>query len=82
MASVGCDEQIAHGFSPTFKIQGKVYHRIGSLRPGTGEQPKFAQLYFHDTNHDAENPLGYNPHLNLPISLSCYFLMEQMDTPQ
>ncbi len=67
LASIGCDEKVVHGFSPTFKIQGKVYHRIGSLCPNDGETPKFAQIYFHDTDHEAENRLKHNPHLNLDI---------------
>jgi len=43
------------GFRPTFKIQGKMYHRIGSLLPTAGEQPKFAQLYFHDSDFELHN---------------------------
>ena len=37
MASIGCDEAVIDGFNPTFKIQGKVYHRIGSLLPTASE---------------------------------------------
>ncbi len=36
------------GFSPNVKIQGKIYHSIGSLFPETGDQKKFAQIYVHD----------------------------------
>ena len=32
----------------TFKVQGQVYHRIGSLRPQPDEQEKFLQIYFID----------------------------------
>ena len=66
LASIGCDEKLLHGFNPTFKIQGKIYHRIGSLTPQDGEIPKFAQIYFHDTDHEAENRLFHNPYLDLP----------------
>lgn len=39
------------GFRPVFKIQGKVYHLIGSLLPPeTSDQPKFAQIYFTGSN--------------------------------
>lgn len=34
------------GFMPTFRIQGQVYHRIGSLLPLPGAQPQFLQIYF------------------------------------
>ncbi|KAL3643547.1 hypothetical protein CASFOL_014362 [Castilleja foliolosa] len=40
---------------PVFKLQGQNYHRIGSLLPIEGEQPKFAQLYIHDTTNEISN---------------------------
>jgi hypothetical protein len=47
MTSFGCTKEIREkGFMPTFKIQGQVYHRIGSLLPVQGEDPKFLQIYF------------------------------------
>ena len=56
LASLGCGQEIKHqGFSPTFTVRGKIYHRIGSLLPQDGESPKFAQLYFHDTDHEIGN---------------------------
>ena len=36
------------GFNPSFRIQGQVYHLIGSIVPTQGESPKFAQIYFID----------------------------------
>ncbi len=30
---------------PTFKVQGQVYHTIGSVLPITGEEAKFLQIY-------------------------------------
>ena len=32
----------------TFKISGQLSHKIGSLLPFPGEQPKFSQIYFMD----------------------------------
>ena len=32
----------------TFKIQGQLYHQIGSLLPAEGNEHKFAQIYFLD----------------------------------
>ena len=34
------------GFNPSFRIQGQVYHLIGSIVPTQGESYKFAQIYF------------------------------------
>lgn len=34
------------GFIPTFKIQGQVYHRIGSVLLSYANEPSFLQIYF------------------------------------
>ena len=53
MTSFGCSEITMAGFNPTFRIQGQVYHLIGSIIPTEGESPKFAQIYFID-NQDSK----------------------------
>ena len=53
MTSFGCSEITMAGFNPSFRIQGQVYHLIGSIVPAEGESPKFAQIYFID-NQDSE----------------------------
>lgn len=35
-----------NNFETTFKIQGQVYHKIGSLMPMPNDYPKFLQIYF------------------------------------
>lgn len=35
-----------NGFMPTFKVQGQIYHQIGSLLPMPEEDSKFLQIYF------------------------------------
>lgn len=37
-----------NNFMPTFKVQGQVYHQIGSLLPLPEENPQFLQIYFMD----------------------------------
>ncbi|XP_067931940.1 uncharacterized protein [Watersipora subatra] len=47
------------GFNPNFKVQGQVYHLIGSLLPIPGEQPQFLQIYFMgDQQAEAEHRRG------------------------
>ncbi|KAL5262078.1 hypothetical protein ACHWQZ_G007688 [Mnemiopsis leidyi] len=58
LASLGCSEIRQPGFNPTFTVQGKMYHRIGSLLPAEGESAKFAQLYFHDTENAVSNRMN------------------------
>ena len=41
------------GFNPSFRIQGQVYHLIGSVMPTLGESAKFCQIYFID-NRESE----------------------------
>jgi hypothetical protein len=43
------DESIKRSTRPySFRIQGELYHKIGSLCPAKGQHPQFAQLYIHD----------------------------------
>ena len=55
MTSIGVHEaEIPGNGPPTFKIQGMIHHRIGSLLPLNNQQPRFMQIYFYD-NNDATN---------------------------
>ncbi|GFX89244.1 OTU domain-containing protein [Trichonephila clavipes] len=36
---------------PTFKVQGQVYHRIGSLMARANQKPSFLQIYFMGDDH-------------------------------
>ncbi|KAI5434866.1 hypothetical protein KIW84_021620 [Lathyrus oleraceus] len=40
---------------PNFRIQGQSCHRIGSMLPMPGQNPRFAQLYLYDTENEIEN---------------------------
>ncbi|KAL6552444.1 hypothetical protein OROHE_007808 [Orobanche hederae] len=42
----------------TFRINGQNYHRIGSLLPKQGAQPRYAQLYFFDTQNEVRNRMS------------------------
>ena len=47
MTSFGASNDVCEpGFMPTFKVQGQVYHRVGSLLPPSDGQHKFLQIYF------------------------------------
>ncbi|GFU70908.1 helitron_like_N domain-containing protein [Trichonephila clavipes] len=51
MTSFGSSKQVIEtGFMPTFKVQGRVYHRIGSIFPFPAEEPNILQIYFIDSN--------------------------------
>ncbi|CAG9764524.1 unnamed protein product [Ceutorhynchus assimilis] len=46
MTSFGATNIIRENYMPTFKIQGQIYHRAGSLLPLPNEEHKFLQIYF------------------------------------
>ncbi len=52
-----------------FKIQGAVYHRLGSLLPQNGSKPNFAQIYFHDNARELENRLSIMKSLDGVVTL-------------
>lgn len=51
-------------FQTTFKIQGQVYHRIGSLLPMNTEEPKFLQIYFMGDLQEQTDLRCRNLHIN------------------
>ena len=46
MTSFGHERRKEGNYMPTFRIQGQVYHRIGSLLPMDGDEHRFIQIYF------------------------------------
>ena len=46
MTSFGAHVVREGGWMPTFKVQGQVYHLIGSLLPSQNCKPSFLQIYF------------------------------------
>ena len=58
-ASIKFDKTISHSRGPpTIKIQGQLCHRIGSLLPMPGKEPKFAQLYIYETENEVHNRIN------------------------
>ena len=78
-ASIGADvdETITGKGVYNFKIQGSMYHRIGPLLPHNGQTPKFAQIYFHDTDHELENRLNLFNGLDKQIMKQLQDMMHQ-----
>ncbi|XP_048503649.1 uncharacterized protein LOC104906819 [Beta vulgaris subsp. vulgaris] len=53
------DRKINRGRGPyIFRILGQNYHKIGSLLPPDGEQPRFTQLYVHDPSNEVRNRIS------------------------
>jgi hypothetical protein len=70
------DESVIGSPGPySFRIQGELYHKIGSLCPAEGQRPQFAQLYIHDTKREHQNCHAVMPSLD-PTTL--YQLLTMM----
>jgi hypothetical protein len=53
------DKEINKGHGPyVFRMHGQNYHHIGTLLPEEGNQPRWAQLYIYDTEHETENRIS------------------------
>ena len=59
MTSFGCSEVHLPGLNPSFRVQGQVFHRIGSLLPQPDQTPQFLQVYFIN-NHCEETSTCMN----------------------
>jgi hypothetical protein len=63
--SAKVDESVTGGTGLySFRIQGELYHKYGSLCPTEGQQPQFAQLYIYDTKHEHQNHHAVMPLLD------------------
>ena len=67
-------------FMPTFKVQGQIYHNLGSLQPLQNE-PKFLQLYFMgNLQAQAERRCGVIPGIQINIILPLQEMIHQVNT--
>jgi len=54
MTSIGATEFLNNNYTPTFKIRGQLYRRIGSLIPKPNEKPNFYKcILLEMMNHSA-----------------------------
>jgi hypothetical protein len=73
--SAKVDELVTRGpGSYSFRIQGQLYHKIGSLCLAEGQRPQFAQFYIHDTKYKHQNRHAIMPSLD-PMTLDWLLTM-------
>ncbi|KAM2230703.1 hypothetical protein ACFX1S_015083 [Malus domestica] len=51
----------------TFRAQGSIYHKIGSLLPIGDSRPRFLQMYIYDTAHEIDNRMRESEALNRDV---------------
>ena len=69
MTSFGCKEVKMHGWNPSFKVQGQVYHLIGSLLPTESDNSKFLQIYFLDDSDQVQSRMAISNNSDLKQTL-------------
>jgi hypothetical protein len=74
---VKLDDRFKNYGIPTFSIQGKLHHRIGSLLPSSNNNPQFAQLYFYDSQNELDNRMKYFSQLDKSILKTLQELMHR-----
>ena len=68
MTSFGAKFVNEGGFMPTFKIQGQIYHCLGSILPMHDDNHKFLQVYFiSNVKTQAEMRCIYNNGINIDV---------------
>ncbi|UYV84655.1 hypothetical protein LAZ67_X002997 [Cordylochernes scorpioides] len=78
MTSLGATEIIRDNYMPTFKVQGQICHRVGSLLPLPDSDHKFLQIYFMGTTDDQVNQrCRFNSSTNQEIVSSLQNLLDQ-----
>jgi hypothetical protein len=61
MTSFGATNVVRENYMPTFRVQGQIYHRAGSLLPLSDADHKFLQIYFMaNSDEQIEQQCHYN----------------------
>ncbi|UYV77959.1 hypothetical protein LAZ67_15003037 [Cordylochernes scorpioides] len=78
MTSFSATEIIRDNYMPTFKVQGQICHRVGSLLPLPDSDHKFLQIYFMGNTDDQVNQrCRFNSSTNQEIVSSLQNLLDQ-----
>ena len=79
MTSFGATNEVCEpSVMPIFKVQGQVYHRVGSLLPLPNEKPQFLQIYFMgDEQQEADQRCSYIPGVHHEIVMELQQMLHQ-----
>ncbi|KAG7177471.1 putative Helitron helicase-like domain at N-terminus-containing protein 2 [Homarus americanus] len=67
MTSFGHKDASVQGWNPSARIQGQIYHQLGSLMPPEDRRARYIQVYFLDTLEDQLRARGEHQNLNVDI---------------
>lgn len=80
MTSFGATKVVHNNFMPTFKVQGQIYHRAGSLLPLPDDEHKYLQIYFMggaDDEQQVQQRSRFNPGTRPTIIASLQNLLHE-----
>ena len=79
MTSIGCKtpENVE---GPNFKIQGEIYHRLGSLLPSDESSPKFSQIYFYDAEVATHERMKIFPNLDENVLKTFHQILSEINS--
>ena len=79
LTSIGCKtpENVE---GPNFKIQGEIYHRLGSLLPSDESSPKFSQIYFYDAEVATYERMKIFPNLDENVLKTFHQILSEINS--
>lgn len=77
------DQRMANGNNGvyTFRVNGVLSHRIGSLLPAPGAEPQFAQIYFMDPDMQVGRRMNIIDGLNQATMQNLHTMMQTVNNP-
>ncbi|GFY75004.1 ATP-dependent DNA helicase [Trichonephila inaurata madagascariensis] len=64
-----------NGWTPTFKVQGQVYHHAGLLHPANAEDRQYLQIYFLGEDEQVQRRLDL---LDSPVDRNIVLKLQRM----
>ncbi|GFY69745.1 ATP-dependent DNA helicase [Trichonephila inaurata madagascariensis] len=75
MTSFKSNVVLNNGWTPTFKVQGQVYHHAGPLHPANAEDSKYLQIYFLGEDEQVQRRLDL---LDSPVDRNIVLKLQRM----
>lgn len=80
MTSFGATKIHRENFMPTFRVQGQIYHQIGSLLPAPNDEYKYLQIYFmgdSDDDNQVQQRQNFNAGTNQRIVANLQVMLHE-----
>ncbi|GFV68072.1 hypothetical protein TNCV_1873541 [Trichonephila clavipes] len=75
MTSFKSNVVLNNWWTPTFKVQGQMYHHVGLLHPANAEDSKYLQIYFLGEDEQGQKRLDL---LDSPVDRNIVLKLQRM----